>query len=305
MAKASKTKPIISYKGLDPDFKCRGFQFEVGKTYKAEGNIKACENGFHACENPFDVLSYYELLNSDAKLNRFALVEQSGDLDKHPEDSKIASAEITIKAELKLPEFIRAAVDWIVSATKGKGDNPSGHGARIGSSGDSAQIGSSGDYAQIGSSGDYARIGSSGDSAQIGSSGYDARIGSSGDSAQIGSSGDYAQIGSSGDYAQIGSSGDYAQIGSSGDSAQIGSSGYDARIGSSGHGARIVSEGKDAVIACAGVGSTFSGQDGAHVALAEYGSDGKCVGFATGCIGKGGLKAGVVYCANGGKLVEA
>jgi hypothetical protein len=235
MAKAKKQDQeakIVSYKGFDPDFKCRDFQFEVGKTYKVEGKIKACENGFHACENPFDVWSYYEILNGDAKPNRFAIVEQSGDIDRHAEDSKIASAKITIKAELKLPEFVRAAVQWVIDATKGRGDNPSG---------------------------DYARIGSSGDSAQIGSSGHYARIGSSGHSAQI---------------------------------------------GSSGHSALIKSEGNKAVIASAGR-ATVSAKEGTWVSIAEFNERYECVGFATGCIGKDGLKPDTAYIAKGGKLVEA
>ena len=36
-----ETKPdpaeIVAYKGLDKDFRCRGFQYEVGQTYEAAG----------------------------------------------------------------------------------------------------------------------------------------------------------------------------------------------------------------------------------------------------------------------------
>jgi hypothetical protein len=135
--------------------------------------------------------------------------------------------------------------------------------------------------------------GSSGDYAQIGSSGY---------YAQIGSSGNYAQIGSSGDYAQIGSSGYYAQIGSSGYSAQIGSSGNYAQIGSSGDYAKINCEGKNGVIASAGIKTKAKGVNGTWISLAEFDSDGKCVGFATGCIGKDGLHEDTYYVAKNGKL---
>ena len=245
---------IIAYKGLDENFKCRGFQYEVGKEYEEDGAI-CCEKGFHACENPMDVWEYYSVTDS-----RFAIVEQSGKIDK--QENKTCSSKIKIKAELKFADFVKLCVDAVVDKCKlnNKNDN-GGNYAQIGSSGDYAQIGSSGDYARIGSSGYYARIGSSGDCARIGSSGNYARIVSSGNYAQIGSSSYYARIGSSGNYAQIGSSSYYAQIGSSGDYAQIGSSGDCARI---------KSEGQRAVIMCAGGNSKARAKKGSWITLAEY-----------------------------------
>ena len=290
-----KDNPITCFKGFDKEFKCRDFQFEVGKTYEHEGDVKTCQSGFHACVNPLDVWSYYGVFDS-----RYAIVELSGKKDKNDGDSKIAAAKIEIKAELTLPEFINKAVEWVIDYCKKKDD-----GDRVkASSGDYARIGSSGHSARIGSSGDYARIGSSGHSAQIGSSGYYAQIGSSGYSAQIGSSGHSAQIGSSGYYAQIGSSGYYAQIGSSGYSAQIGSSGHSARIGSSGYYARINATGEDSVIASAGYNTEFNAAEGTWVSIAEFNDNGKCIGFVTGCVGKDGIKPNTTYKAKDGKFVE-
>ena len=101
---------ITSYKGFDKNFKCRGFQFEVGKSYSVSGAIKVCENGFHGCTNPLDVWGYYT-----PGISRFAVIEQSGQTSHHEEDSKIASAEITIKVELTLPEFIKRGVDYLLA----------------------------------------------------------------------------------------------------------------------------------------------------------------------------------------------
>ena len=198
-------KVITSYKGFDKDMQCRGFQYEVGKEYEMDGEIKCCNRGFHACKSPMEVWDYYDMLNS-----RYAEVEQSGKIEKEENSTKVCSSRIKIKAELKFADIINIGVEWlkdITSPSKVKKDGA------LNDNGDRKK--------QIGSSGDYAKIGSSGDSAQIGSSGDSAKIGSSGDSAQIGSSGDYAQIGSSGDYAQIGSSGDYAQINSTGEDSVI------------------------------------------------------------------------------------
>ena len=265
-------KKIIAYKGFDKNLKCRDFQYEVGKEYEMDGDIKCCERGFHACESPLEVFDHYDMLNS-----RFAEVEQSGEIDKEEDTTKVCSSKIKIKAELNLADIVKLGVEWIKDVTspsklKKETDlNDNGNNsAKIGSSGDYAQIGSSGDSAKIGSSGDYAQIGSSGDSAQIGSSGDSAQIGSSGYYAQIGSSGYYAQIGSSGYYAKIGSSGDYAQIGSSGDSAKIGSSGDYAQIGSSGDSAKIGSTGNHSVVMAAGYNSMAKAKIGSWITLAEW-----------------------------------
>jgi len=261
---------IKSYKGFDKDLKCRGFQYEVGKTYEMPKGeeIKVCASGFHACENPFDVLDHYPMFDRSGNESRYCEVEQDGKIDKESDGTKVCSSKIIVKAEIGLKGLINAAVEWIKEVTRvGKVD---AEGSLNDNGGNSAQIGSSGDYAQIGSSGDYAKIGSSGDYAKIGSSGYSAKIGSSGYSAKIGSSGYYAKIGSSGYSAKIGSSGYYAKIGSSGDYAQIGSSGDSAQIGSSGDSAKIVSSGEDSVICCAGHGSKVKAKLGSWITLAEW-----------------------------------
>ena len=167
-------KKIIAYKGFDKNLKCRGFQYEVGKEYEMDGGIKCCGRGFHACESPLEVFDHYDMFTS-----RFAKVEQSGEIDKEENSTKVCSSKIKVKAELKLADMINLGVEWVkkvTSPTKVKkndklNDN-GGYSAKIGSSGDSAQIGSSGNYAQIGSSGDYARIESTGERSVVMAAGY-------------------------------------------------------------------------------------------------------------------------------------
>jgi hypothetical protein len=290
-AEAADNK-IAAYKGFNKDLRCRGYQFEVGQTYTHDGAVKACQSGFHACTDPWDVLHYYNFAGS----NRFARVTLSGDTAREPNgDSKIAAGVIAINDELSFGEFVAELVAHTVTQTGGKDDNPSGNDAQIGSSGYDAQIGSSGNYARIGSSGYGARIGSSGDGARSGSSGNDAQIGSSGNDAQIGSSGNGARIGSSGNDARIGSSGYGARIGSSGNGAQI---------GSSGDGARIEIDGSNAVTAVAGRDTWVRASKPAWVSIASYDREGKCHGFATGQLGADGLKLGTWYRAENCKLVE-
>lgn len=142
---------IISYKGFDENMQCRGFQYEVGKEYEMDGEIKCCERGFHACESPMEVWDYYDMLTS-----RFAKVEQSGKIDKEDNSTKVCSSKIKISAELKLADIIKLGVEWIkyvtspskVKATGELNDN-GGDSAQIGSSGYSAQIDSTGEDSVI------------------------------------------------------------------------------------------------------------------------------------------------------------
>lgn len=157
-----KENVIKSYKGFDKDFKCKDFQYEVGKEYEIEGEIKCCERGFHACESPMEVFDYYDMLNS-----RFAEVEQSGQIDKKDDNksTKICSSRIKINAELNLADIINIGIEWlkyITSSSKVKADtylnDNGGDYSKIGSSGYNAKIGYSGDYAQINSTGEYSVI---------------------------------------------------------------------------------------------------------------------------------------------------
>ena len=52
-----KNNTVTAYKGFDKNLQCRGFQYEVGGEYTTD-RAKACETGFHCCENPLDALLY-------------------------------------------------------------------------------------------------------------------------------------------------------------------------------------------------------------------------------------------------------
>jgi hypothetical protein len=105
-----KSETIVAIKGFDANLRCREFQFAIGETYTHDGKVSACESGFHACEYALDVFGYYPPSDS-----RYCIVEQSGEIDRHADDSKIASASITVKAEIRIPEIVTRAVDWIIA----------------------------------------------------------------------------------------------------------------------------------------------------------------------------------------------
>lgn len=140
-------KVITSYKAFDKNMQCRNFQYEVGKEYEMDGEIKCCNRGFHACKSPMEVWDHYDMLTS-----RYAEVEQSGKIDEEGNSTKVCSSHIKIKAELKLADIIKVGVEWlkdITSPSKFKTDGA------LNDNGDrNKQIGSSGYYAQIGSTGE-------------------------------------------------------------------------------------------------------------------------------------------------------
>ena len=141
---------IISIKAFDANLQCRGFQYAIGASYEHAGKVVVCptaeqaqrgDGGFHACEHPLDVLQYYPPTTS-----RFAIVKQSGALARHDEDTKIASAKITIEAEIQLPQLIERAVKWVFDRAKwSKGPNVSGPNEGATASGDSGAATASGD----------------------------------------------------------------------------------------------------------------------------------------------------------------
>ena len=180
------SEKIIAYKAMDKNMKCRGKQYEVGKTYH-EDKADCCHAGMHACENPLDVLHYYPLKDSP----RFFEVECGGSVDKSVEDSKLACTELTVKGEVNFAGLVKATLNAVFNRVKGK------------------EPFSSGDYSTAGSSGRYSTAGSSGYCSTAGSSGYCSTAGSSGDYSTAGSSGRYSTAGSSGDYSTAAATGAY------------------------------------------------------------------------------------------------
>ena len=111
-----------AYKGFNADMTCRGFQFEEGKTYEHEGEVKLCESGFHACKDPLDIFGYYAPSGSE-----FHEVELEGVSDESEEDTKVVAKKITIGARLGIDKIIKACVELrfskIEKELKNSGDN--------------------------------------------------------------------------------------------------------------------------------------------------------------------------------------
>ena len=98
---------MIVYKGTDKDMKCRGFQFDLGKEY-VEEEAELCNKGFHGCEYPLDVFTYYNPADS-----RFFEADLDGVTDEAKGDSKRAGTKIKLRAEIGIAGIVKAAVEYI------------------------------------------------------------------------------------------------------------------------------------------------------------------------------------------------
>ena len=106
MEEIIKGKEVIAYKGMGFDMTCKGFHYEIGKSYKTY-KAKLCECGFHACLNPRDVLEYY----SQSINSRYFKVKLSGEITKCGYfDTKVVATEITILEEINIDEVIKT--EW-------------------------------------------------------------------------------------------------------------------------------------------------------------------------------------------------
>lgn len=153
-----KNKTIIAYKGFDKGLKCRGFQYEVGKEYELpKGELpKACENGFHACENPADLFIFY----SPNEGNRYCLVELSGVIDSSSA-KKTCASRIKIIRELTIKEVVDARIKYtkehiIDSATGDFGaSSETGYRGASSATGYRGASSATGDYGASSATGDF------------------------------------------------------------------------------------------------------------------------------------------------------
>jgi hypothetical protein len=170
--------PVTSIKGFDSKLQCRGFQFEFGKTYTVEGNIKACQDGFHACpvdDHPLSVFEYYPPAGS-----RFVEVVQDGERDK--EGTKLASATITIGIEVSLGDLAVRAAKWVFDRAIWKdAPNVSGDNKAATASGTRGAATASGDQGAATASGDQGAATASGDQGAATASGTQGAATASGD----------------------------------------------------------------------------------------------------------------------------
>ena len=143
---------MMYYKGFDKNMQCRGFQYEEGKTYHEE-KAELCKRGFHACEEPIEVLKYY----APGHGSIYREVELDEISEVRDNDSKVCAKTIKIGAKIGIPELVLAQIEHVEAHTTTKHIDP--HMATAGESG----VATAGNYgASIAGNGGVATAGNYG-----------------------------------------------------------------------------------------------------------------------------------------------
>ena len=117
------------FKVFNSDWTCRGFQFEVGKTFTEDVTPVCCDRGFHFCTKAADCFRYYSF-DPD---NKVAEVEALGDIDTNNDDSKCSTNKIHIIREITWQEVLdlvnlgKACTGLCNSGNRNSGDWNSGN----------------------------------------------------------------------------------------------------------------------------------------------------------------------------------
>ena len=290
------------FKGFDKNLKCRGFQYEIGKEYETDKKpVRCTKNGFHFCENPLDIFSYYSPADS-----RFAEVEGFGEISTDEEDSKIAVSKIKIGAEINLHSLIESGVKFIfkkTTLTKKSTNNTN--------------------YKAASNSGDSGAASNSGNRGAASNSGYRGAASNSGNRGAASNSGDSGAASNSGDRGAASNSGDSGAASNSGDSGAASNSGYRGAASNSGYSGAASNSGDrgaalstgfyssaetliDNSFACGlGYQNKVKGVLNSWITIAEYGDNYKVVCVKSAKIDGKKLKADTWYILKDKKFQEA
>ncbi len=253
---------VTAYKGFKQDLTCRGYQFEIGGTYKHEGEVEACASGFHSCEYPLDVFGYYAPGDS-----RFAIVKASGQLSRHDDDSKIASATLVVEAEISMPTMISKAIDWIM--------------ARLDSSVEQTVVGDT-----ASNTGDYSAASNTGDCSAASNTGNRSAASNTGDYSAASNTGNRSAASNTGYRSAASNTGDYSAASNTGNRSAASNTGYQSAAEVSG---------QESVAASLGIEGRARASAGSAIVLCHRDDEGHLIHIRASKVGENGVKPDTWY----------
>ena len=279
---------ITSYKGFNKDMTCRDFQYKEGESYE-EPSAKACERGFHACEYPLDCLDYYSPNESV-----YHVVEQSGEISRHSDDTKVTSTKIKIGAEINIAGLVKAAIEYTMKRVnpEAKADERQGASSATGYYGASSATGDYGASSATGYKGASSATGNYGASSATGYYGASSATGNYGASSATGyygassatgykgtssATGDYGASSATGYYGASSATGNYGASSATGYYGASSATGYKGTSSATGDYGASSATGNCGASSATGYKGTSSAGDPESVAVA-WGYHGKAKG---------------------------
>ena len=331
MTEQTESKKIIAYKGFDENWKCRDYQYKVGETHEHKGDVEVCESGLHACEYPLDVFNYY-----DPSSSKFAVVEMSGEISRQDdEDSKIAAAKIHIKAEIKIPELVQNAVDWIKakidwsnnstsntgyqsaatntgnrSAATNTGDwsaaTNTGDWSAATNTGNRSAATNTGNRSAATNTGDWSAATNTGDWSAATNTGYQSAATNTGGWSAATNTGDWSAATNTGDWSAATNTGDWSAATNTGNRSAATNTGNRSAATNTGNWSAAVVEGEHAVAVAVGESSKAKASKNGAIVCVYRNGDGDLVHIKSSKVGENGIKPDVFYTLDeNGEFVEA
>ena len=311
----------VYYKGFDKDMKCRGFQFEEGKTYETD-EAKLCEKGFHACECPLDVFRYYAPCDGKGNIQKFHKVTLEDVSPEREEDSKVCAKKITIGAELNFLGLAKAHVEWVKSQSGNEraetGDysaaSNTGNCSAASNTGNCSAASNTGDYSAASNTGvrsaasntgNYSAASNTGVRSAASNTGFRSAASNTGVRSAASNTGVRSAASNTGDCSAASNTGDYSAASNTGNCSAASNTGNYSAASNTGFRSAASNTGKDAIAVAWGRDSKASAGLGSYIVLAEYDDDGNFVAAKMGRVDGKRLKPNVFYKLVGGKFVKA
>ena len=303
-----------TFKGFDKNMQCRGFQFEIGKTYRHEGNVEACNSGFHSCEYPLDIFAYYP--PSDE--NQYAEVIAGGDIGTYDEDSKIASGEIQIVKLLSLSDLVAESV----AATLSKITNTDNYSAATNTGYKSAATNTdnysaatnTGDYSEATNTGNQSAATNTGDQSAATNTGYKSAATNTGYKSAATNTGDQSAATNTGNYSAATNTGNQSAATNTGDQSAATNTGHYSAATNTGHKSAATNtgdyseatvSGNASIAVASGSRGKAKASKGSAIVLCAYDAEGNMTHCKSGLAGKGEIMADTFYTLDdSGKFVE-
>ncbi|MGU6645343.1 DUF7666 domain-containing protein [Salmonella enterica subsp. enterica serovar Saphra] len=278
------TKEIVTFKGFNKDLKCRGFQFAIGETFHHDGKVEACGSGFHACECPFDVFSYYPPAES-----RYAETISFGVIDREEiGDTKIASASITIKAELTLPQFIQRGIEWIWSKIDKSLEQQI-------MTGDQSAATNTGDWSAATNTGNRSAATNTGNRSAATNTGYRSAATNTGYRSAATNTGDWSAATNTGNQSAATNTGDWSAATNTGDQSAATNTGNRSAATNTGYRSAAEVSGSQSVAASLGIEGKARASEGGAIVLCYRDEDGELIHIRASKVGENGIMPDTWY----------